>query len=242
MTDAIDLHQAVLTPATVEAWPVTTAITRVDVRPSGFHLEFAKRSGAGRWPDVVPPGWEGPIAFTVWLGAQVNGQWHVAASLNVWLEEGDGSYGGPVADPVQYASNLYYLDPALQGHTPQVGEAIALFVTAGAQRGVNAFLVAERSAVITFPMPGPAGATYTFESAPPPVDPPPVVVDPPVDDHGNGDPSADTQLLTLVLKRLDDLEALIRLPRPTPAAPTYEGTLAIPSWLGTGQITLTPKP
>jgi hypothetical protein len=203
--DDIDLSHAVLTPASVASWPATAQISRVEVRPDGLHIEFSKRTGADRWPDVTPPGWDGPIQFTVWLGAQVNGRWHLAASMNVWYGEGEGSgggvYAGPVTDPSQYPKNLYYLDDALKGHTPEVGESLALFVTAGAQRGLNAFAVAERSDVVLFTMPGPNGAAFNYGAAAPPpvVTPPPapqpaVVVAPPVDLSG-------------VLAKLDALSA-----------------------------------
>lgn len=64
---------------------------------------------------------------------------------------------------------------------------------------------------------------------------PPVVV-PPVDVPPAG-PSPEMGMLSLVLTKLDDLEGLIRALKP----PVYEGTVQVP-YLGSGKITLTPKP
>lgn len=185
--DMVDVASAVLTPAV--QLPIVTGITRIDVMPNGFRVEFDKREGINRWPDVVPAGWDGPIEFTLWLGAKLNdGRWHIAASMNIWNGDGvgasNGFSGGTGTDPKQYSQNLYYLDGALGAHTPIVGELLCAFVTAGAQRGLNAFAVEARSNVITFALPTAAGASFvfTYDALPPPEVPPvvpPVVTEPP---------------------------------------------------------------
>src|SRR4051794_9161379 len=47
----LDLHQVTVydNPADVVDWPVTTMITRLDIKPSGVHLEFSKQDGPARW-------------------------------------------------------------------------------------------------------------------------------------------------------------------------------------------------
>lgn len=151
--EAFDLRTAVLTGgATVSGWPITTELTTVDLQPGGFALSFSKKSGPGRWPDVIPLGWTGPVQYTLWLGAKANGQWHLAASLLYW--QGLDVSGGPVIDARQYAENLWYLDPVLKAHAPAIGESIAVLVTAGGQRGLNAPSISERSNVVTIPFPG----------------------------------------------------------------------------------------
>ena len=54
--DAFDVRSAAIhaSPAAVVTWPVTTTITSLSVRPDGVAVEFSKKSGPGRWPDVVP--------------------------------------------------------------------------------------------------------------------------------------------------------------------------------------------
>jgi hypothetical protein len=166
--DAVDLASCVTVPDGVAAWQPTATITHLEVGPNGFHIDFDKKDS---WPDVVPPGWDGPIRWTVWLGAVVNGRCHLAASLNVWHR--DDSYGGPVSDPAHYPKNLWYLDGGLAGYTPQAGETIYLMLTAGAERGLVAFKVAERSQVVSFPL---GAGSWSFTK---PLPPSPPVVTPP---------------------------------------------------------------
>jgi hypothetical protein len=40
-------------PFDLASWPITTAITGLNIRPSGISIEFSKKDGPGRWPDVA---------------------------------------------------------------------------------------------------------------------------------------------------------------------------------------------
>jgi len=173
--DAVDLSSCVQTPGGVDAWARTATITHLELSSAGFHIDFDKQAS---WPDVTPPGWDGPIRWTVWLGAQVDGRCHLAASLNVWNRS--DSYGGPVDEAWHWPKDLWYLDHALQAHTPAAGETVYLMVTAGAERGLSAFKVAERSQLIAIPFgAGSWSFTPSLPPAPPPVVIPPVVSPPP---------------------------------------------------------------
>jgi hypothetical protein len=68
--DAIDLHQATISggsPGDVANWPVTARLTVLDFQASGVAVQFTKKDGPGRWPDVVPPGWDGALQYTLWM-------------------------------------------------------------------------------------------------------------------------------------------------------------------------------
>src|SRR3989442_11603706 len=95
--DAVDPHQCTLTPSPVVNWPATTTLTSAVFRPDGLHLEFDKKEGPGRWPDVHPDGWKAgdTIQYTIWFGAFVNNRCHLAASLNWWHGRGELE-SGPV--------------------------------------------------------------------------------------------------------------------------------------------------
>ena len=55
----------------VANWPVTTTIRVLDFNSGGIFVDFAKKDGPDRWPDVVPPGWEGEqVGFFVTAGDQ----------------------------------------------------------------------------------------------------------------------------------------------------------------------------
>jgi hypothetical protein len=171
--DAVPIASCVLTPD-LRDWPATTTIDAAIFQPTALHLDFSKKDGDARWPDVKPAGWDGPIEYTVWFGAMVNGRCHLAASINWWHGERDEN-SGPVLTAGHYPANLWYLDSTLGQHAPAAGEPIFVMVSAGAARGVTAFTVAERSNIIQVPF----GASYTAPSqTPTPVPQPPVVVPP----------------------------------------------------------------
>jgi len=163
--DAIDLGRATLlnSPHDFASWPITTTIAAVDIQSSGIHVDFSKRDGPGRWPDIVPPGWDGPLQYTLGMALTINGQWYASTVVQYWY--GLDRSGGA---PSQYATNWFY-DPnrwaPMTYHQPQPGELIGLFVCEGDCRnnweGSNSPL-RERSNVVLVPMPSDAGSYHTF--------------------------------------------------------------------------------
>ena len=161
--DAIDLHQASITggsPGDVANWPVTTQLNVLDFQGSGVAVQFSKKDGAGRWPDVVPPGWDGGIEYTLWMVVKVDGRWYTSGGVEYW--SGLGRSGGA---PSRFASNWYY-SPAVWGplatHQPQPGEQVGFFVTAGDARAKDVRAVTERSNVVLVPFPSDGGAYFPF--------------------------------------------------------------------------------
>jgi hypothetical protein len=181
----LDLHNATIydNPANLADWPVTTLITDVEFQymgQDGVHVEFSKRDGAGSWPDVTPPGWTGPLEYTLGFAEYIDGQWYASAAMEFW--RGLPASGGNVAADVptgmqctsfgkgsscQIAKNWYYDGRwgKLAGYQPATGETIGVFVVAGNLRGVtdgSQSPVQERSNVVLVPMPDIKGAKYTF--------------------------------------------------------------------------------
>ena len=77
-------------PRDLARWPITTAITLVDIRAEGVRVDFSKKDGPGRWPDVVPPGWEGPLQLPRFgMVLNINNQLYASAPVEFW-------YGLPV--------------------------------------------------------------------------------------------------------------------------------------------------
>jgi len=181
----LDLHQVTLfdNPADLADWPVTTQITAVEFQyagADGVHVEFSKRDGAGSWPDVTPPGWTGPLEYTVGIVESIDGQWYGSAAIQFWRDL--AAFGGNVASDTvsmgacaafgagsscQIAKNWYYDGRwgKLAGRQPATGEVIGVFVVAGNLRGVtdgSQSPAHERSNVVLMPMPAFGGARYTF--------------------------------------------------------------------------------
>lgn len=181
----LDLHDATIfdNPPDLADWPITTEITEVDFQYGGMdgvHVEFSKKDGAGSWPDVTPPGWDGPLEYTLGMAENIGGKWYASAAIEFW--RGLDASGGNVAQDVtslgqctafgqgsncQVAKNWYY-DARwgnLAGYQPATGETIGIFVVAGNLRGVtdgSQSPVEERSNVVLVKMPDLGGAKYTF--------------------------------------------------------------------------------
>lgn len=163
----LDLHQATLhdNPADEADWTVSTTITKLEFTNDGVHVEFSKQDGDGRWPDITPPGWTGPLQYTMGMAEYINGQWHASAAIQFWY--GLSASGGNIALDQQVAKNWYYDGRwgEMQGYQPCTGELIGIFVVAGNVRGVtdgSQSPVKERSNVVIVPMPDVSGAFYTF--------------------------------------------------------------------------------
>ena len=163
--DMVSLGLATIlnSPRDLARWPVTTAISSIDIRSSGVHVEFSKKQGPGRWPDVVPPGWAGSLQYTLGMVLNINGQWYASAPVEFWF--GLDRAGGP---PSQYALNWFY-DPArwapMTYHQPAVGERIGIFACAGNCRNDTTGAgspVKERTNVVVITMPSDAGGFFQF--------------------------------------------------------------------------------
>jgi hypothetical protein len=170
MPDMIDLSTVrILNSPDIHAWPATTAITRLELRPSGVHVEFTKQRGPDRWPDVPfgDPVDQGALQFTLWIVLQLGFQWYAAGCIEFWfgLEESGGA-------PQDYAAHWYYdanrWGP-MTGHQPAVGERVGFLITSGdARHGDEAVGLHERSQVVLIDFPSAAGGVFTFDAVEPP--------------------------------------------------------------------------
>jgi hypothetical protein len=181
----LDLHACTLfdNPTDLADWPVTTTITSVEFQyggRDGVRVEFSKRDGDGSWPDITPPGWDGPLEYTLGFCENIGGKWYGSAAIQFW--RGLDASGGNVAEDIvtkaqctafgagsscQVAKNWYYDGRwgALAGYQPATDEVIGVFVVAGNTRGVkdgSQSPVHERSNVVLVKMPPFTGAKYTF--------------------------------------------------------------------------------
>ena len=162
--EALNSAKIYNSPADTASWPITTKITRLEVRSDGIALSFGKKDGVGRWPDVTPPGWDGPIQYTLWLMLRVNGAWAASGIIQYWY--GLDASGGDVTKDNQIAKNWVYDGRwgPLAGRQPIAGEAVGFMVTAGNARGVPdaSQSARERSNMVIIPFPASAGATFNF--------------------------------------------------------------------------------
>jgi hypothetical protein len=170
MRDAIDLSTVtILNSPDVRAWPATAMLTRLELRPTGVHVEFTKRDGADSWPDVPFLRDGEKLQYTLWIALKIAGQWYASGCIQFW--RGLNENGGP---PPDYANNWYYDKSRwgpMTGVQPAVGEPVGFFVTAGNARNNGASVVKERSNVVLVPFPDIHGQTFVEFEAPVPAAP-----------------------------------------------------------------------
>ncbi len=146
-----DMRNAIIldNPPDLGSWAVTTHITSITFTPSAFLVDFDKRDGPGRWPDVGFG--TGDIEYT--LGMCVNpdakGQWYCSAVVQFWY----GRDLASTASPSDVGLEWFYdgrWAPIL-GYQPQPGEVVGIFVGAGNLRDSGNWAVEERSDVVLIP-------------------------------------------------------------------------------------------
>lgn len=220
-TDSIDLSTAVVhnSPADIAQWAVTTGVEHLTMRPGQNNGLSFKFSGNQTWPDYVPPGWDGPIQYTVWAGCQVAGRWHVAGFIQMWRTR--PSTGAPILSfwrDWAYDKNRW---GDMVDFRPKAGDEMIFFLSAGnARRGSagpepNVTSVRERTNVVMVRLPAGDDGDFSFGVTPPPPPPPPQKE---LATKADVDKAVDRAIeeMRKVSAQLDELAAIIKALR-TPA-------------------------
>lgn len=175
------------------SWPVTARIQSIEVTEQGVRLTFDK---CDQWPNVTPPGWGGPLRFTLHLFLNIGGEWWESGIIQYWAcDQYSGGARRPGEAPIyadnQIAKNWVYDNSwgNMVGHQPAPGERIGFMVSAGNARGQDDHLARERSDIVELAMPsGPMsyppflateGAAPPPPIPTPPPPPPPIPIPPP---------------------------------------------------------------
>jgi hypothetical protein len=166
-----DLHQAIIvnSPQDLANWPEGAHITSVTFTGEAFLVDFDKRQGPGKWPEMTPPGWSGGIQYTLGMCVNKNQQqWFCSGVVQFW----DGRELEASTPPSYVGRNWFYDGrwAAIIGYQPEDGETVGLWVGAGNLRdGSNLSLascprVCERSnvAMVTWQNSGFAQYTYSL--------------------------------------------------------------------------------
>jgi hypothetical protein len=184
--DQLDLSKVIIynSPADIASWPATAAVSQITMsRPAGISISFTKYDS---WPDYTPPGWSGPLEYTVWALVKISGQWYGSGFIQMW--RGRPSTGAPIldiptscgaTDPTNrlrknnFACNWAYDGRwgTMAGYQPVVAEQMGFFVSAGNARGVSTVTsVRERSNVVLVNLPVNDTGTFTFPTTWPSMD------------------------------------------------------------------------
>ena len=146
-------------PPDIASWPVTASITRINMSSSdGLSFDFTTKQS---WPDYTPPGWDGPLQYTVWAVVNIGGQWYTSGFIQMW--RGRASTGGPIL--AEFSRNWAYdarWGP-MMGYQPHAGEQMGFFVSAGNARNEGAVTsLRERSNVVLVNLPPGDSGSFSF--------------------------------------------------------------------------------
>ena len=140
-------------------WAETAQITAVDFSEGYVVVDFDKRQGGGRWPDVpFGDGAGGTIQYTLGMCMFIQQEWHCSAVIQFW--EGRDLYQGGSANEI--GINWFY-DPRwgiMNGYQPRQGELVAIFAAAGNVRDSLSWAQEQRTNFLLVPF----GQSYSKTS------------------------------------------------------------------------------
>ena len=158
------LSQATMvsSPQDFANWGETAKITRVQFFPDSFHVDFDRRDGPGRWPDV--PFGDGSLEYTLGMCVNINNHWYCSAVVQFWYQRDLGASGIPANVHFEWFYDFARWGP-MTNYQPQEGETVGIFVCAGDCRNNDAgdrSYVKERSDVAFVPWSNSGNGLYTF--------------------------------------------------------------------------------
>jgi hypothetical protein len=117
-------------PPDVAVWEETAKITYVEFTGFSMRVDFDRRTGPGKWEQHIPPGWAGPLQYTLGMCRFVENGWHCSAVVQFW----DGRSLDDTSPPSRFWREWWY-DGARWGplatHPPVEGEIVGIFVGSG---------------------------------------------------------------------------------------------------------------
>jgi len=134
-------------PQDLGSWAETATITSIIFTGNAILVDFDKRDGPGRWPDVGFG--DGSLEYTLGMCLNLDGQWHCSAVVQFWYGRELSASGRPDEIGINWFYDARW--GALQGHQPANGEIVGIFVAAGNQRDSGNTIVKERSNVVLMP-------------------------------------------------------------------------------------------
>jgi hypothetical protein len=115
-------------PTDLGLWPQGAKITSVEFTGASMRVDFDRRLGPNRWPDV--PFGTGDLQYTLGMCFNIVGQWHCSAVVQFWYGRDLDASAPPSDIPFEW-----FYDPARWGpmfnYHPADGETVGIFVGAG---------------------------------------------------------------------------------------------------------------
>ncbi len=154
-----DMRNALIwdNPQDLGSWAETATITSIQFTDSAFLVDFDKRTGPGRWPDVGFG--SGALEYTLGMCVNLSGTWNCSATVQFWFGRDLEASGRPDQIGINWWYDRRWGN--LLGYQPAFGETVGIFVAAGNLRDSGNVITKERSKVVLMPF----GGTYTNSGA-----------------------------------------------------------------------------
>ena len=170
--DAIDMSQVVVynSPADIASWPVTGAITQVNIDPTlGVYATSSKVSApyssppplAGQWPQPATGPSQG-LQYTLWAVVEISGTWYASGFIQMWIGR-PGTGAKPIG--TDWSQNWAYSSRwgPMSSYVPTPGSQMGFFLSAGNARGqTDVTTVRERTNVVLVTLPANETGVFTF--------------------------------------------------------------------------------
>jgi len=159
-----DWSQATMvsSPRDFAMWGETAKVTSVVFTGDAFLVDFDRRTGGDRWPDV--PFGSGNLQYTLGMCVNINNHWYCSAVVQFWFNRELSASGRPsdvsfewFYDPVRWGPMAFY--------QPRDGELVGVFACAGNCRNNDAgdrSYVKERTNLALVPWSNHGTASYAF--------------------------------------------------------------------------------
>src|SRR4051812_13512216 len=147
-----DLQQANIwdNPADFKSWAETSAITSVEFTDDAILVDFDKRDGPNRWPDVGFG--SGALEYTLGMCVNIQGEWNCSATVQFWYGRDLEASGRPD----EIGINWWYDQRwgHLLGYQPACGETVGIYAAAGNLRDSGNVIAKERTNIVLMPFCG----------------------------------------------------------------------------------------
>jgi len=137
-------------PPDFKSWAETATITSVNFTDNAFLVDFDRRDGPGRWPDVGFG--SGALEYTLGMCVNINGEWNCSATVQFWYGRDLEASGRPDEIGINWWYDARW--GHLLGYQPSCGETVGIYVGAGNLRDSGNVIAKERSNILLMPFCG----------------------------------------------------------------------------------------
>src|SRR5580765_4752652 len=137
-------------PPDFKSWAEAATITSIDFTDDAILVDFDRRDGPNRWPDVGFG--SGALEYTLGMCVNIQGTWNCSATVQFWYGRDLEASGRPD----EIGINWWYDQRwgHLLGYQPSCGETVGIYAAAGNLRDSGNVIAKERTNIVLMPFCG----------------------------------------------------------------------------------------